>query len=467
MGWRVGALVAASVAAAQAAAFGVLLLWPPPEPPRMGVGQVIEAFDASESDLRAAGLRREVVDRPPFATGAGPGLTRLIASSLAEGLGRPADAVRVGLVEAADPQGTTVLPAVRNAPSFTIRSRQGAATPFAIAPGGARGITVVTPGALLRSLPPALPPFEAAVRRPDGRWTVIGLRKPLVSPWRLRVLLAFATATLLLAPVGWWSARRLTRPVRLFADAADRLGLDPDAPPVPVEGPAEVRIAAASFNRMQDRLRRYLEARTAMMAAIAHDLRTPLTSLRLRAETAPEAERARMASDVARMESMIAQMLAFVRGEQVRDARERFDLRRLAAECVAETVEHGGRAELAPGEPTPVEGERLNLRRAVSNLLDNASAYGGGGTVVVRAEAGAVVLRVLDDGPGLPDAELERVLEPFARLEPSRSRETGGVGLGLASARAIVRSHGGSLRLSNRPEGGLQAEIRLPVSVQT
>jgi signal transduction histidine kinase len=154
---------------------------------------------------------------------------------------------------------------------------------------------------LIRTIP--LAPFETAVRSADGRWMLIRPREPLWSPGRLRLLLAFGLSAVLLAPLAWWSARRLTRPVQLFAEAAERLGLDPGAPSLKVEGPLEVRTAAASFNLMQERLREYIRGRTAMVAAIAHDLRTPLTGLRLRAESAPDPERARMAADIARMEA--------------------------------------------------------------------------------------------------------------------------------------------------------------------
>lgn len=461
--WQVAALVAASVAAAQALAFGVLLLWPPPEPPRMGVRQVLDALEASDAAVTAAGLRREVVDEPPpFRADAGMGITRLIRAGLAEELGQPVEAVRVAPIKGTNVPAplprpiagtTTTTIVIPTAPSRSVFARPGSATP---------GV-MVTPGTLLRSLPAALPPFEAAVRRPDGRWTVVGPREPLISPWRARVLLAFGAGALLLAPLGWWSARRLTRPVRLFAEAADRLGLDPGAPPLPVAGPAEVRDAAQAFNRMQDRLQAYMDGRTAMVAAIAHDLRTPLTSLRIRTETAPE--RDRMAADIARMEAMIAQVLAFVRGETVREARERLDLAMLAAACMREEVEGGAVVRWTGGDGLWIEGEPLNLRRAMHNLIQNAVAYAGSASVRVAREGRWAVVSVSDKGPGLPEAELERVFEPFARGEPSRSRATGGVGLGLASARSIARAHGGEVTLHNRAAGGLEARLSVPIAL--
>ena len=456
--WRVAGLVAASVAVAQALAFGVLLLWPPPEPPRMGVQSVLAAFGATEASLRAAGLERRISAAPP--RGARGGLQQLIALSIAGGLNRRPEDVRVALLGGADASGV-FLPGPRSGATTVVVRR-----PSAAAPGPAIAtalMQVSTPATLLRALPPTLPPFRAAVLRPDGRWTVVGPREPLVSPWRLRVLAAFAAGALLLAPLAWWSARRLTRPVSLFAEAADRLGLDPGAPALPVEGPAEVRLAAASFNRMQDRLRAYVDGRTAMLAAIAHDLRTPLTGLRLRAETAPPRERERMAADIARMEAMIAQVLAFVRGEQVREPREPIDLAELAAACVRDFAEQGAEVVLDGREPLPLQGEPLNLRRALNNLLDNALSYGARARVSACRSGPDALVTVADDGPGLPEASLEAVFEPFARLESSRSRATGGVGLGLPTARGIVRAHGGDIRLVNGVDGGLRAEVRIPL----
>jgi len=452
--WQVVALVLASAGAAQAIGFGALLLFPPPEAPRMTVAAAARALTAPAGPTEAAGLRLELADRPPEATVGG--LSGLIRAALAAELATSSERVRVRLLDSRSDSETASAP-------VQVLSAERVRTRFVVRRGpGDVFVARMSPQLLLRSVP--LPPFEASLRRADGRWTTAGPRRPLLSPWRIRVLGAFLLSTALLAPLAWWSARRLTRPVRVFAEAAERLGLNPQAPALAVEGPAEVRTAALSMNRMQDRLRRYLAERTAMVAAIAHDLRTPLTGLRLRAETAPPVERDRMAADIARMEAMIAQVLGFVRGEQVQETRERLDLAALAADCVAEAAERGADAVLRATEPVTVLGEPLKLRRAVANLVENAVLYGGSAEAAVRREGDTAVLTVSDRGPGLRSTDLERVLEPFARVEESRSRVTGGVGLGLASAGAAARAHGGELRLENREGGGLRARLSLPAA---
>jgi signal transduction histidine kinase len=214
---------------------------------------------------------------------------------------------------------------------------------------------------------------------------------------------------------------------------------------------------------MQERLRAYVEGRTAMLAAIAHDLRTPLTGLRLRAEAAPEPERSRMAADIARMDAMITQVLAFAHGEQAREVHEALDLAAIGRDCTTDAAELGLHATFEADGPLPVVGEPISLRRAIANLVDNAVRYGGAARVTAAREGGQALILVEDNGPGLPEADLQRVLEPFTRLEPSRSRDTGGVGLGLATAQGVARSHGGTLTLANRAGGGLAARLALPL----
>ncbi|MBW3560091.1 MAG: HAMP domain-containing protein [Proteobacteria bacterium] len=450
-------LVLASAVASQGIGFGLLLLFPPPEPSRMTVAQVAEALTTTPDRVRALGLRREMVAAPPEPAPSGGPAARLISVALAAELGATPDRVRIHMRGGSDPDGPGAPPRIvtvtRRAFSVIVRRPDGSGLASIGAPSLLRGV--------MQSVP--FPPFEAAVRQADGRWMLIRPDDPLFSPWRLRVLSAFGLSAILLTPLAWWSARRLTRPVQLFAEAAERLGLDPKAPPLDVAGPLEVRTAALSFNRMQDRLRGYVEGRTAMVAAIAHDLRTPLTSLRVRAETAPPAERDRMAADIERMDAMIAQVLAFVRGEQVREPAEPLDLSEVAASCVSDAAERGAATAMDASEPLPILGEPINLRRALNNLIENAVFYGGGARVAAVRDGTRAVVRVTDNGPGLPEADLVRVFEPFARGEPSRSRATGGVGLGLATARSIVRAHGGEIVLSNREGGGLIAEAVLPL----
>ena len=308
-------------------------------------------------------------------------------------------------------------------------------------------------------------PFQAAVRTADGRWTV--LRREETAPfasWWQRVLLWLAVSALALAPVAWLFARRFAAPFAEFAEAAERLGRDPGAPPLePPRGPAEVHAAAAAFNDMQSRLNRYVHDRTALVAAIAHDLRTPLTRLRFRVEAAPPPLAAKMTSDIEQMEQMIADTMAFVRDATHQGERRKLELSSLVQTVADEMADTGLDVTSAEGAPVVVYGDALALRRLITNLLDNAVKFGARARARVYADGGAAVVEVDDDGPGVPEKERERVFEPFHRGEPSRSRETGGSGLGLAVVRTIARAHGGEAELENRPEGGLRARARLPL----
>ncbi len=311
-------------------------------------------------------------------------------------------------------------------------------------------------------------PFVAAVRTADGRWSV--LRREATAPftsWTQRMILWFAVSAVALAPLAWLFSRRFAAPFAEFAEAAGRLGRDPGAPPIQrIRGPAEVQTAAAAFNDMQSRLNRYVHDRTAMVGAIAHDLRTPLTRLRFRVESAPPTLAAKMTSDIEQMEQMIADTMAFVRDATHQGERCKLELCSLV-QTVADEMTDTGLDVCSDGRaPVVVYGDALALRRLVSNLLDNAVKFGARARARVYAEDGAAVVEVDDDGPGVPERERERVFEPFHRGEPSRSRATGGAGLGLAVVRTIARAHGGEAELENRPEGGLRARARLPLHLQ-
>ncbi|WP_206664793.1 ATP-binding protein [Dankookia rubra] len=305
--------------------------------------------------------------------------------------------------------------------------------------------------------------FSAAIQQPDGRWRVASERTGLLDLWQRRALLWLLGSVLLAAPLGYFFARRLTAPIRTFAEAAERLGRDPRAPALAAEGPAEIGVAARAFNEMQERLRRYVEDRTAMVGAIAHDLRTPLTRLAFRLEAAPEELRAKAAADIAEMEAMIAATLAFVRDATGPAARERVELNSLVESVVTDMAEAGSDATFESCDPLVVEADAVALRRAVTNLTANACRYGARARARVHREGGWAVVEVEDDGPGLPAGELDRVFEPFYRAERSRSRVTGGTGLGLAVVRAIVLAHGGEVALENRREGGMRARLALPL----
>ncbi len=258
--------------------------------------------------------------------------------------------------------------------------------------------------------------------------------------------------------------RHLTKPLGIFARAAERLGTDVKAPPMPERGPAEVRDAIRAFNEMQRRIRRFVEDRTQMLAAISHDLGTPITRLRLRAEFVEDAEQQqKMLADLDDMEKMVFSALSFARDEAASEPHAMVDLRSLLQRVCDEMADAGHDVTLDIGDDAVRYGCRpAALRRALTNLIDNAVKYGGQARVSLQDDENAVLIRIDDDGPGIPEELQEEAFRPFRRLEASRSRETGGTGLGLSVARTIVRAHGGDISLTNRGEGGLRIEIRLP-----
>jgi two-component system OmpR family sensor kinase len=310
-------------------------------------------------------------------------------------------------------------------------------------------------------------PFSASVKLPDGRWATVEPPRSLISPWQARLLMSLLISMAILAPIVWLLARRLTQPIRVFAEAAERLGADPDAEPLKPTGPTEVRTAIGAFNDMQASLRDHMRKRTQTIAAIAHDLRTPLTRIRFRVEQAPPKLRDRMVADVEEMDALIGQAMAFVRGETQADRLEPLDLDALARHCAMGFSETGAAVTFDGGHALPVEGDPAALRRAVANLIENAVKFADAARVRTFLLDDQAVISVEDDGTGLPEEELETVFEPFARGERSRNRETGGAGLGLSVARQAARGAGGDVTLINRPEGGLTALMVLPLKTET
>ncbi len=259
------------------------------------------------------------------------------------------------------------------------------------------------------------------------------------------------------------ATRGITRPLSRLARAAEAIGQGGRAAQLEEKGARELRHAARAFNTMQDRLHRYLDSRTRVLAAMSHDLKTPLTRLRLQVETLIEdaALRARLGRELDEMESMVHGALALFRGLNEREASEPVDVNAMLESvregfaAMGEGVTVSGRA-LAPFSARPQA-----LKRCLTNLVANAVKFGGRADIAID-DGEALRIRVRDQGPGVPPDELERVFEPFYRLESSRNRDTGGTGLGLSIARDVAQAHGGRLVLRNRPEGGLEAELRLP-----
>ncbi len=308
-----------------------------------------------------------------------------------------------------------------------------------------------------------------AFRLPDGPWLHVSVPVERVAPWHSPLfLLSFLLMTVLAALLIVWAVRRLMAPVRTLAVAAERLGRDVNAPPLPETGPLEVALAAAAFNTMAERIRRFVSDRTELLSAIGHDLRTPITRLKLRAEFMEDNEqRAKMLADLEELEAMVAATLAFGRASRTDEPVVPLDLAELLRTILDEAgdtwpdtedrLSYDGPAHLT------VQARSLGLKRALTNLVTNAVKYGGSARVRLHKPAdGMIRIEIEDAGPGIPPGEVERVFEPFHRAEPSRNRETGGVGLGLPIARNILRSAGGDVVLANRPEGGARAIVTLP-----
>ena len=330
-------------------------------------------------------------------------------------------------------------------------------------------------------LPPDLPPEEAkrrhqdirtgdvdaitvSARLRDGNWVNIRTsRLDEPPPWAGKTVQLLGLLLVVVSAGGLLLARRMARPMARLAEASNRLGLGQDQPHLAEEGPREVRQTIHAFNQMQERLKRHIRDRSRMLAAVSHDLRTPITTLRLRAEYIDDAEiRERTLATLAEMEAILSAALDFARDEAADEASRSTDLAALVQSLVDDYADLGGDVEYDGPERSIVHCRPVALRRALKNLIDNALKYGGSARVRLLEQDHGRLILIDDDGPGIPEADLDRVFEPFVRLEASRSRETGGTGLGLSVARTIVHAHGGTLQLANRPAGGLSAVVRLP-----
>ena len=307
--------------------------------------------------------------------------------------------------------------------------------------------------------------LQVAVPLSDGQWLSFATALPQGGPaFSRQFLISMALMAIIILAVSVWVVRRVTAPLASLSAAAEILGGDLNAPPMAETGTVEMRQASRAFNTMQARLRSLVENRTRMLAAISHDLRTPLTLLRLRAENVEDApERDKMLASIAEMDAMIAATLEFARDEAKAEPRRRTDLAALLASVVDDMADAGVPVAMEPAQPVVCECQPAALKRAITNLIDNAVKYGKRAHSAIRATPQGVEITIDDDGPGIPEQELIRVFQPFYRVEGSRNRETGGIGLGLAIALSVIQAHGGQLTLSNRPQGGLRACIRLPV----
>ena len=366
------------------------------------------------------------------------------------GDGRP---IRVSMT------GKSVPPSLGDGPGWHQGSKSGPMNGPMSGPMGRPG---------MRRYSPAGVAFMIQVRLLDGNWASFNTQLAQEStglPWRVLLTLVTLLASVLL--VSFIAVRWVTRPLQVLASAADELGRDINRAPLSESGPIEVSRAAQAFNTMQRRLVSFIDERTRLLAAMSHDLKTPLTRMRLRAEMLDDdLLRKKFESDLLEMESMVTQTLEFMRGLSKREPEQSVDIMGLLQEIKVDN-ESMDRDVSIEGQITRCwRGPKQMIRRCLSNLVDNAVIYGQRAVIHVEEDIDKLTIRVNDDGPGMAEDELEKVFEPFYRLEPSRNRKTGGTGLGLSIARSIAQANAGKLFLRNLDGQGLQAVLTLPWKVE-
>jgi len=440
---QVVVLVFGAVIAAQAVTILAVYLEPPTAPPTYSLVEVATALKGQGLAVdQGRRLERTVVAQPPPDLGASS--PDQMGARLAAVLGAGADDVRVHH---------------RGPPPFIMltsghRPYSGPPMP----PEDRFGFHHFESGA-----PSLRGEFVAGWRQADGRWVLV--RPQPEFEWLRRVAIWVFGGFLVMGPIAWWFARRITAPLQAFAASAETLGRDPQAAPMQLSGPAEVGVAARALNAMQVRLQRYVRDRVNMVGAISHDLRTPLTRIRFKLERADPMVRAAVLSDVVQMEHMIDAVIGFSRDSAAPSAREPLDLASLVT-CVIDEAAAFGDAEAEFDQPVIVDGDAVALQRLFANLVDNALKYGFEARAWIGERDGEAVVRVSDNGPGLAQRDLERVFTPFYRTEDAKGRTDNGVGLGLSIARAVARAHGGDITLSSGA-GGLVAEVVLPLARAT
>ena len=447
---QVFALVLACVAATLMLGLGVLALSPPPPPPTVSIAAYVHAFESgSDEHITMTAF----VSPPPGWRRSKGQAEALLGASLASGVGVRSGDVMIEIT----------------APSmYGLVARSGAAergqmtiidVPASMRIGRAGPAFDVS--RFLRDEAVRVPPFIATIRRADGSFLELRPRERFPTPWELRLLAIFGLSIVAVAPLAWFGASRWTASIRRLAARVNSSGPDLAGLPVASTGDArEVKVLEHAFEALHGRLRAQLEDRMRMLMAVAHDLRTPLTSLRIRSEDVGADLRAGFIRDLARLEQMIDGILTFARAQKPQPKEETIDFCRLVADLVADARGRGEEVTLE-GQHVCVRGSAVDLSRAVDNLLSNARRYASRSAVTITVSGEYAVLCVTDDGPGVPEDMIPRLTEPFFRVERSRSLDTGGIGLGLATVAAIVRSHGGCLTFENIV-GGFKVEVRLP-----
>lgn len=320
------------------------------------------------------------------------------------------------------------------------------------------------PPDLVRDRPGYGSAYFLSVQLMDGSWLVFSVQNRMWGlPDRERWAIWLIFVMLSTAAVSAIAGRRLVRPIRELAAAVRRFGVNPQAPPLAESGPQEFRDVIRAFNTMQAQIQKFVAHRTMMLAAISHDLRTPLTRVRLRGEFIDdETQQAKLFKDVDEMQTMVDGALAFFRGDADEEATTTFDLAGVLQTIANDYADQG----IAVGYVGPAHadycGRPFGLKRSFTNLVDNAVKYASRPEIQLCCREKVFTIAVRDQGPGIPPDSLARVFAPFFRVDKSRNRATGGVGLGLTAARAIINGHGGDIALCNQPAGGLEALITLP-----
>lgn len=395
-------------------------------------------------------------------------------TAVAAALDSAPQASRPGILAAASSRNVrfTLDPVPRVMPGPPARTMQGGVRVAEVSipgPGGPRRGQPSADGAPPERMPAwrhAGVELRISVPLADGDWLNVSarfLRPDLQAP--PAILGATLLSLALIMAALWFGLRRITTPLRQLAAAADTVDLQGALPQMPTGGPREVRALSESLARMNARLTGMAGDRTRMLAALGHDLRSPITALRVRAEMVEDDEtRERMTATLDEMQDMVETTLAFARGVSTDQPMEDADLAELMRDLARELSETGAGIGVDADRPVIAPVRRTPMRRALRNVLENAQRYGNGARVSVRSTGDAAEILIDDHGPGIPAPDLDRVFDPFTRLEASRSRETGGIGLGLPIARAILRAHGGDVRLTNRPGAGLRATVVVPLS---
>lgn len=420
--------------------------------PQAQRSRLVPLLSTPESTIRLAPSAAPIPAQDPAQVAAARHVAQALRQRLPEG-----SALSVALLDVAPAPGnvsqTGPIAAMENMPGMAAMHRRMMGT------GQMDG-----PWAYLHGVQAMAKGFFIQVRLSDGTWVQFRRSIPegmFDRPTRLLLTLAVLLASVIV--VSLLAVRWIVHPLRTLRKAAESLGRDIQRPPLKESGPLEVTETARAFNTMQQRIRSFIEDRARILAAVSHDLKTPLTRLRLRSELLDDGElRGKLQADLDDMEAMVMATLDFMRGSESREASHRLDLMALLETMVEDGREAGWQLALTGEVTEPLTARPTALKRCLGNLIENAARYGGNAKIEVSDDSLGVSIRVCDHGPGIPEEQLERVFDPFYRLESSRARHTGGTGLGLGIARNIARAHGGDLVLHNRAGGGLCAELRLP-----